>query len=127
MTAMDIIGQRFRALESTILEERGWSVARHVELVPETRASLVTPGLRAMMAAAERQCTRLKQDLWRRPRGPHWRPWSGYANQGRSPDEASRHGNADDLPCAVDQAPKEEGKSKSKGKSKGGNRKKGGR
>ena len=37
MTAMDIIGQRFRAVETSILEEGGWGVARHLEGVPETR------------------------------------------------------------------------------------------
>ena len=37
MTAMDIIGQRFRAIEASILEEGGWSVARHLDVVPETR------------------------------------------------------------------------------------------
>ena len=31
MTAMDIIGQRFRAIEASILEDGGWSVARHLE------------------------------------------------------------------------------------------------
>ena len=87
ITAMDTIGQRFRAIEPLILEGGG-SVARHLEVVPKTRVSSVTPGLQAMMAAAERQSHRLKQDVWRL--------WSGYANQGRSPDEASRHGNADD-------------------------------
>ena len=69
-------------------------------VVPETTVSSVTPCLRAMMAAAERQSHRLKQDLWRRPRDPHWKLWSGYANSGRSPDEVSRHGNTDDLPSA---------------------------
>ena len=61
--------------------------------------------------------------------GPeHWKLWSGYPNSGRSPDEVSRHGNADDLPSAVDPAaPKENGKSKGKGNSEGGNRKKAGR
>ena len=54
-TAMDIIGQRFRAVETSVLEEGGWGVARHLEVVPETRVSSVTPGLRATVAAAERQ------------------------------------------------------------------------
>ena len=67
MTAMDIIGQQFRAVEASVLEEGGLSVPRHLEVVPETRVSSVTPGLRAMMAAVERQSHRLKHDLWRRP------------------------------------------------------------
>ena len=33
MTAMDIICQRFRAVETSILEEGGWGVARHLEVV----------------------------------------------------------------------------------------------
>ena len=55
-------------------------------------------------------------------------PWSGYASSGRSPDEINRHGNANDLPSAVDPAaPKEKGKSKGKGQSEGGNQKNAGR
>ena len=63
MAAMDIIRQRFRAVETSILEEGGWSVARHLEVVPDTKVSLVTPGLRAMIAAEERQSHRVRQDL----------------------------------------------------------------
>ena len=74
---MGIIGQRFRAVESSVLEEGGWNVAWHLEVVPETRVSSVTPGLRAMMAVAERQSHRLKQ---KRPRDPHWRRCGGYAS-----------------------------------------------
>ena len=43
MAAVDIIGQRFRAVETSILEEGGWGVARHLEPVTETRVSSVTP------------------------------------------------------------------------------------
>ena len=74
MTAMDIIRQRFRAVEASVLEQGGWGVARHHEVVPETRVISVTPGLRAMMAAAERQSHRLRQDLWKRSRDPHYKP-----------------------------------------------------
>ena len=81
MTAMDITGQQFRAIEASILEDGGWSVARHLEVVPGIRVSSVTTGQRAMMAAAERQSHRLKHDLWRRPRDPQWRPWSGVCER----------------------------------------------
>ena len=89
MTAMDIIGQRFRATEASILEESGWSVARHLEVVPETRVSSVTPGLRAKMAAVERQSRRLKQDPWRRPRPALEAMERVCERRGGSPDEAS--------------------------------------
>ena len=32
MTAVDIIGQRFRAVEASVLEEGGWGAARHLEV-----------------------------------------------------------------------------------------------
>ena len=85
---MDIIGQRFRAVETSVLEEGGWGVARHLEVVPETRVSSVTPGLRATVAAAERQSRRLRHDLWKRPRDSHWKPWIEYPNSRRSHSSA---------------------------------------
>ena len=102
MTAMDIIGQQCRAVETSILEEGGWGVARHLEVVPETRVSSVTPGLRAMMAAEERQSHRVRQDLWKRPRDPHRKPWIEHPNSRRSQGEVNQPGSADDLPSAVD-------------------------
>ena len=74
MTAMDIIGQRFRAIEASILEEGGWSVARHLEVVPETgvdggggapkppsQTRPVEAAPRPALEAVERVCERRKE------------------------------------------------------------------
>ena len=102
MTAMDIIGQRFRAVETSILEAGGCCVPCHLQVVPETRVSSVTPGLRAMMAAEERQSHQVRQHLWKRPRDPHWKPWIEHPNSSRSQGDVNQPGSADDLSSAVD-------------------------
>ena len=111
----DILAQRLRALEASVLEDGGWTVARHLEVVPDSRATTVTSGLRAVMAAAERQDLRLKEGLRRNRGEPAWMPES-YA-------PLAADGRADSsLPSAVAAgvASGQPGKGNGKGKSKTG-------
>ena len=115
-------------IEASAVEEGGWNVARRLEVVPETRVSSVTPGLLAKMAAAERQSRRLKQDLWRRPRDPHWKPWSGYMSSGRVRTVSTDMETPTTCPVQWTQPlRRKRERAKAKEKSKGGNRKKAGR
>ena len=70
-SAGDVLIQRFRAVEAAALEEGRWSLARHLELLPEAAVSTVSSGLRGVMIKAERDSLRLRQSL--RIRSP--RPW----------------------------------------------------
>ena len=62
-SAGDVLIQRFRALEAAALEEGGWSLARHLELLPDAAVSTVSSGLRGVMIKAERDSLRLRQSL----------------------------------------------------------------
>ena len=124
---MDIIGQRFRAIEASILEEGRLercaafrSGSQNQSELGDSRPTGHDGGGGASKPPSQ---TRL---AYGERRDPHCRPWSGYAN---ARDECwtkpAATENADGLSSAVDPVgPKEKGKSKSKGKSKGSNRKK---
>ena len=71
-SAGDVLIQRFRAVEASALEEGGWSLARHLELLPDAGVSTVSSGLRGVMFNAERDYLRLRQSL--RKRSPRERP-----------------------------------------------------
>ena len=71
-SAGDVLIQRFRAVEASALEEGGWSLARHLELLPDAGVSTVSSGLRGVMFKVERDYLRLRQSL--RKRSPRERP-----------------------------------------------------
>ena len=50
--AGDILAQRFRASEASLTEEGGWTVARHLEVLPLSKVNTLENSLRA--TAAER-------------------------------------------------------------------------
>jgi hypothetical protein len=123
----DLLAQRFRAVEAAALEEGGWSVARHLEVIPETRPSTTTTGLRAAVVATEREEQKVKEGLRRTGGGDLsqrvWRPPFPPLPGGRT---AEGH----DLPSALStdggrKEPGEKGSHKGrkgkegKGKSKG--------
>ena len=60
-SAGDVLVQRFRAVEAASLEEGGWSVARHLEVLPEAAGSTMSSGLRGVVVKAERARLRLRQ------------------------------------------------------------------
>ena len=62
-SAGDVLIQRFRAVEASALEEGGWSLARHLELLPDAGVSTVSSGLWGLMFKAERDYLRLSQSL----------------------------------------------------------------
>ena len=64
--AGDVLIQRFRAVEAASLEEGGWSVARHLEVLPEATVSTMSSGLRGVVMKAERARLRLRQGQWKR-------------------------------------------------------------
>ena len=45
--AADLLMQSIRGVEITALEDGGWTIARHLEVVPDTHVSNSTPSLRA--------------------------------------------------------------------------------
>ena len=65
-SAGDVLIQRFRAVEAAAREEGRWSVARHLEVLPEVGVSTVPSGLRGGMIRAERARRRLRQGQWKR-------------------------------------------------------------
>ena len=71
-SAGDVLIQRFRAVEAAALEKGGWSLARHLELLPEAAVSTVSSGVRGVMIKAERDSLRLRRSL--RKRSPRRRP-----------------------------------------------------
>ena len=62
----DVLIQRFRAVEAASLEEGGWSVARHLELLPEAAVSSMSSGLRGVAVKAERARLQLRRNQCRR-------------------------------------------------------------
>ena len=75
------------AVGASVLEDGGWSVARHLEVIPETKVSSVTPSGSGRICGNGRE-TRMEER-------------SDYPNSGRSQGEVNRHGIAD-LPSAGD-------------------------
>ena len=74
-SAGDVLIQRFRAVEAASLEEGGWSVASHPEVLPEAAVSTMPSGLRGVVVRAERACLRLRQGQRKRsPREEKERP-----------------------------------------------------
>ena len=67
-SAGDVLIQRNRAVEAASLEEGGWSVARHLEVLPEAAVSTMSSGLRGVVVKAERARLRLRQGQWKRSR-----------------------------------------------------------
>ena len=65
-SAGDVLMQRFRAVEAASLEEGGWSVARHLEVLPEETVSTISSSLRGVVMKAERARLRLRQGQWKR-------------------------------------------------------------
>ena len=100
------------------IDSRRGQMERCASLVPEAGVSSVTPGQTGHDGGgAPSQTPPVEAAL---------RPALEAVERVCECREASRHGNADDLPSAVDPAaPKEKGESKGKGKSKGARRKKG--
>ena len=60
---LDLLSQRFRAVKASCTEEGGWSVARHLEVLPNSRTSTVPAAMRASMAQEERDDQRLRRQL----------------------------------------------------------------
>ena len=59
------------AVQAKCLEEGGWSVARHLEVLPEAAVSTMSSGLRGVVVKAERARLRLRQGKReRRKSGP---------------------------------------------------------
>ena len=113
---LDLLAQRFRAVETSIQSEGGWTLARHLEVIPETKASTVTSGLRAVMRDAERRAMRLSGA----PPNPNRKDWEWRKEWNRR--QAPPDGGREQLPSAVESAgqPPEKAKGKSKGKGKKG-------
>ena len=70
-SAGDVLIQRFRAVEAAALEEGRWSVARHLEVLPEVGVSTVPSGLRGVVISSERARRRLRQGQWKRSPRQH--------------------------------------------------------
>ena len=90
-SAIDVLIQRFRAVEAASLEEGGWSVARHLEVLPEAAVSTMSSGLRVK---AEQARLRQRQGHWKRsPREGErgtLRPRSALEERGRRRRTPSR-------------------------------------
>ena len=116
--ALDILAQRFRAVETSLRVEGGWALARHLEVIPEARAGTVTQGLRAVMADAERRAQRLSAGPPRRGNEERWKG-NGWKTDWNSRELGSQR-RGEPLPSALDeeaQAPaRKKGKAGGKGK-----------
>ncbi|CAK0857372.1 unnamed protein product, partial [Prorocentrum cordatum] len=88
--------QRLRALEASLQEEGGRSTARHLEVVPDSRVTTVTPSLRAMASKTERDEHRSKAGL-QPQRQPPRQAEASWWKQGES------WSDAEDLPSAITQ------------------------
>ena len=115
----DVLAQRFRAVEASILEEGGWSVARHLEVIPDTRVSSVPDAMREVMARAERDQHRLRTALQRDSR-PGSDPsssagWARTTGTNQRSDGDTRSGEQMNLPSAFQTTT---GSSKGKGSNK---------
>ena len=60
--ALDLLIQRFKAVEAS-LGENGWSMARHLELIPPSMAALATLDEKDMAAKAELRNRKLQESL----------------------------------------------------------------
>ncbi len=58
--AADVLIQRFKAVESTT-GDVGWNVARHHEIIPEGRVSIVSQSERELVASREKEELKLGQ------------------------------------------------------------------
>ena len=72
----DLLAQRFRAIELAS-SERNWSLARHLELIPDGKVTTTSQRARAEVSRLERQEQRLRQQLRRPPDAPGGSPGRG--------------------------------------------------
>ena len=117
---LDMLAQRFRAVETSCTEEGGWSLARHLEVLPSARTTTVPAAMRASMAQEERDDQRLRRQLrgehdYGRERGDRPPPRQEGKGSGGSPWH---------LPSAVEgrAGPGRKGKDKGGGKERNGKR-----
>ena len=96
-SAGEVLIQRFRAVEAASLEEGGWSVARHLEVLPEATVSTMSSGLRRVVMKAERARLRLRQGQWKRSlredkrkRGPSPATSDGGARSKKNPEQIGK-------------------------------------
>lgn len=59
---LDLLVQRFKAIEASF-SEGGWSLARHIEIIPPAAASLVREDERRMAARAEVAALKLRESM----------------------------------------------------------------
>ena len=62
MRALDMLIQRFKAVEAS-LEENGWHMAKHLELIPPSSAALTTLNEKDMAAKAELRSRKLQESI----------------------------------------------------------------
>ena len=110
-SAGDVLIQRFRAVEASALEEGRWSLARHLELLPDAGVSTVSSGLRGLVFKAERDYLRLSQSL--RKRSPRERPQEEERFQTRH--HRWRNAVEEEQPRADRQRIREEGRMRGNG------------
>ena len=116
--ALDVLAQRFRAIETAARNDGGWALARHLEIIPDARAGTVTQGLRAVMADAERRSQRLTvRTLPNRAYEANWKD-RGWKPEGGA-RESWKQSPVDQLPSALEGAAPPPEKAKGKGAGKG--------
>ena len=62
LRALDVLLQRFKAVEASFLEG-GWAVAKHLELIPATTASMTREDERELAAKSELRALKLRESL----------------------------------------------------------------
>ncbi|CAK0801859.1 unnamed protein product [Prorocentrum cordatum] len=92
--AGDLLVQRLRALEASLQEDGGWSTARHLEVVPDSRVTTVTPSLKAMASKTERDEQKSKAVL-QSQRQPSREAGASWWKRGESGSDA------EELPSAI--------------------------
>ena len=92
----DLLAQRLRAVEASTLEDGGWTMARHLEVIPDARVSAVPDAMREAMARAERAQLALrssarpeKAGAGRHSPGPSREPPGGGAVAPQDPGAAA--------------------------------------
>ena len=101
----------------SLLEEGGWSLGRHLEVIPGARVSSVTDAMRAEINPEEAKDQRLKwrnRQTWREDRNDERGPFEGRERRSPPRDPGSYRSA---LGPVVQKG--EKGKGKGKGKDKG--------
>ena len=107
----DLLMQRFRAVETSLIEDGGWALARHLEVIPETRVSTVPMAMRSDIVRSERKERSARSK-------PQWIQPGGVAHQEMRAGRDRSPPRWGEVRSALKPAEEDRRKGKGKGKAK---------